>query len=187
MEDLAVTTAPTTNNASQQPLGDLSDDATLTLQRRLPGPIERVWTYLTDSDLRQRWLAAGAMEARAGGALTLVWRNHDLSDPPGERPEGFSEEHRMESRVTAFEPPHRLSFTWQDTGEVTFELRADGDAVLLTLTHRRITRRTAQVMIGAGWHAHLDVLIARLRGDTPAPFWDNWKRLKPVYEQRVGG
>ena len=39
--------------------GALSEPSTLTIQRMLPGPIERVWAYLTDSDLRRKWLAAG--------------------------------------------------------------------------------------------------------------------------------
>ena len=32
--------------------GTISDGSTLTIQRWLPGPVERIWTYLTDSDLR---------------------------------------------------------------------------------------------------------------------------------------
>lgn len=44
--------------------GALTGPATLTIQRLLPGPIERVWAYLTQSDLRRQWLAAGEMEMR---------------------------------------------------------------------------------------------------------------------------
>ena len=40
---------------------------TIEIQRLLPGPIERVWAYLTESDLRRRWLAAGEMGLQAGG------------------------------------------------------------------------------------------------------------------------
>lgn len=168
-----------------QPYGELSADATLTMRRRLPGPIERVWTYLTDSDLRQRWLAAGPLEPRTGGALELVWRNDTLTDPPGQRPEGFSQEHRMTCRIIHIDPPHRLSFTWQGTGEVTFELQPDGDDVILTINHSRIVKRGMQLMIGAGWHMHLDVLVARLTGGPIEPFWDGWQRLKQAYEQRI--
>ena len=42
--------------------GTLIEPATLKIQRLLPGPIERVWAYLTESDLRRQWLAAGPME-----------------------------------------------------------------------------------------------------------------------------
>ena len=78
----------------------LSEPATLTIQRMLPGPIERVWAYLTESDLRRKWLASGDMEMKVGAPFELVWRNSELTDPPGKRPEGFGEEHRMESRIT---------------------------------------------------------------------------------------
>src|SRR5438067_1203956 len=64
------------------------------IKRLLPGPIERVWAYLTESDLRRRWLAAGEMGLQAGMPFELTWRNDELTDPPGPRPEGFSEEHK---------------------------------------------------------------------------------------------
>ena len=35
------------------------EPATVRIKRRLPGPVERVWAFLTESDLRRRWLAAG--------------------------------------------------------------------------------------------------------------------------------
>ena len=38
--------------------GVLTEPATLKIQRLLPGPIERVWAYLTESELRRQWLAA---------------------------------------------------------------------------------------------------------------------------------
>ena len=31
-------------------------------ERLLPGPIENVWSYLTDSQKRGEWLASGPME-----------------------------------------------------------------------------------------------------------------------------
>ena len=37
--------------------GVLTEPATLKIQRLLPGPIERVWAYLVESDLRRQWLA----------------------------------------------------------------------------------------------------------------------------------
>ncbi|MEA2986353.1 MAG: hypothetical protein QOD94_2607 [Alphaproteobacteria bacterium] len=48
----------------------------------------------------------------------LVWRNDELTHPPGQRPPGFSDEHRMQSRITELDPPHRLAFTWGNTGGV---------------------------------------------------------------------
>lgn len=157
---------------------------TVRLQRVMPGPAERIWDYLTDSDLRRQWLAAGDMQPAEGSAFTLVWRNSELTDPPGHKPEGFGDEHRMDSTITVFEPPHRLAFTWVG-GDVTFELEPRGTQVLLTVTHRGISDRNNLLMVGAGWHQHLDTLVARASGNEPAPFWDGWTRLRAEYEQRI--
>ena len=34
--------------------GELIEPATLKIERLLPGPIERIWSYLTDSELRRQ-------------------------------------------------------------------------------------------------------------------------------------
>jgi uncharacterized protein YndB with AHSA1/START domain len=88
--------------------GELIEPTTLKIQRLLPGPIERVWGYLTQSDLRRRWLASGEMQMKAGTSVELTWRNDELTDPPGERPEGFGAEHTMGAKILAAEPPRRL-------------------------------------------------------------------------------
>ena len=51
-----------TDFASPSAYGVLTEPATLRIERLLPGPIERVWAYLTESDLRRKWLAAGEMQ-----------------------------------------------------------------------------------------------------------------------------
>ena len=157
---------------------------TVRLQRRLPGPIDRVWAYLTDSDLRRTWLAAGDMPPEAGAGFELTWRNDELTDPPGHKPEGFGTEHSMQSTITAFDAPRHLAFTWGD-GEVSITLEPQGSDVLLTLVHTGISDRRNQVMIGAGWHMHLDLLVARVAGTQPEPFWDGWVRLRADYERRI--
>src|SRR6201988_5577638 len=88
--------------------GVLIEPATLKIERLLPGPIERVWAYLTESDLRRKWLAAGHMELKAGAPFELVWRNNELTDPPGKAPAGFGEEHRMPSHIVEVDPPRKL-------------------------------------------------------------------------------
>lgn len=165
--------------------GMFSEPATLTIKRRLPGPIERVWSYLTDSDLRRQWLAAGTMEMKVDTPFELVWLNDALTQPPGTRPPGFPDEQRMACRIVELEPPRKLTFTWNGTGDVSFELEAQGKEVLLTVIHRRISERNTRLMIGAGWHMHLDILVARNTGTKPEPFWDGWSRLRNEYDQRV--
>ncbi|WP_117193572.1 SRPBCC family protein [Rhizobium terrae] len=165
--------------------GVVSEPFALTIQRRLPGPIERVWSYLADSDLRRQWLASGIIPAEPGKAFELTWRNDELSSSSEGKPEGFPAEHTMQSEVIAFEAPHRLVFSWPPRGEVSFELQQAGSEILLTVTHRRISDRKNMVMVGAGWHAHLDILVARLNERKPASFWQDWKRLKEEYDRLI--
>jgi uncharacterized protein YndB with AHSA1/START domain len=168
--------------------GDALDAATLRLQRRLPGPMERVWRYLTESDLRRQWLASGDTPDRAGEPLALTWRNDELTQPPGRRPDGMNGgEHTMQSRVIAIDPPRSLTIAWGQHGEVQFDLEPAGGEVILTLTHRRVPDRGVMLSVSSGWHAHLDILAARLNGRAPAPFWDEINRLRPLYEARLPG
>ncbi|MEX2628818.1 MAG: SRPBCC family protein [Tistlia sp.] len=174
-----------TELATLDGFGVLTEPATLTIQRLLPGPIERVWAYLTQSELRRQWLAAGEMEMRVGTPFELVWRNDELTDPPGQRPPGFSGEHRMESRITELDPPRRLAFTWNGSGDVSFALEPKGNEVLLTVTHCRLPDRSTQLAVSAGWHGHLDLLVARASGKEPTPFWDAWRLLRTEYDRRM--
>jgi uncharacterized protein YndB with AHSA1/START domain len=171
--------------ASPDTYGVLTEPTTLTIQRLLPGPIERVWAYLTESDLRRQWLASGTMEMAVGASFELVWRNDELTDPPGQRPPGFGAEHRMTSRILALDPPRKLAFSFGTSSEVTFTLEPTGKRVLLTVVHRLVTDRAMLLKVSAGWHMHLDVLVARATGAAPAPFWDGWSRLHKEYEGRL--
>lgn len=176
-----------TEMLSDADYGVLTEPATLTLTRLLPGPIERIWSYLTDGDLRRQWLAAGTMEPLVGAPVELVWHNDDLTDPPGQRPEGAPAEIRMACEVLAIDAPRMLAISWGSTGGVTFTLAEQGQDVLLTLVHRRIEDPVSRLNISAGWHAHFDVLEARLRGTTAKPHWDNWAQLRADYTKRFAG
>jgi uncharacterized protein YndB with AHSA1/START domain len=176
-----------TQLATDDGYGALIEPTTLEIQRLLPGPIERIWAYLTESELRRQWLAAGQMEMKVGSLFEFVWRNDELTSPPGERPPGFADEHRMQARITELDPPRKLAITWQGSGEVSFELEPVRDRVLLTVVHRRVPDRATLLKVSAGWHMHLDVLAARATGKEPAPFWDGWRRLQKDYDQRLPG
>ncbi len=165
--------------------GVLTEPATLTIQRLLPGPIEHIWAYLTESELRRQWLAAGNMELKIGAPVELVWRNDELNNPPSQRPAGFPEEHSLQCRITEFDPRRKLAITWGSSGGVSFALDPKGDGVLLTLIHRRLPDRAILLKVSAGWHMHLDILVARATGKEPAPFWDGWSRLQKQYDQRL--
>jgi uncharacterized protein YndB with AHSA1/START domain len=164
---------------------------TVRLERVLPGPIERVWAYLTESDKRQKWLAAGPMDLTIGGRVELTFRNAELAEPfepPPERHCG-SEGGVMRGRVTRCDPPRLLSYTWNDgserESEVTFELTPQSEEVRLVLTHRRLPDRKGMVGVSSGWHTHLGVLIDHLNGRAPRPFWSTLDRLEAEYERRL--
>jgi uncharacterized protein YndB with AHSA1/START domain len=167
--------------------GEMIEPATLKIQRVLPGSVERVWEYLTKSELRRQWFAAGDMEMKQGATVELVWRNNELTNPPGKLPEGFSGEHKMTSTITACDPPRKLAFTWGmgGGGDVTFTLEPRGERTLLTIVHTGLADPKVRGNVGPGWHAHIDVLAARMAGTEPQPFWDNWTQLKADYETRL--
>jgi uncharacterized protein YndB with AHSA1/START domain len=165
--------------------GVLIEPSTLKIERLLPGPVERIWAYLTKGELRRQWLAGGEMELKVGAAFELVWRNDELTTPPSQRPPGFSAETRMQSRIIAVDPPRRLVFAWGESGEVSFDLAPERDQVRLTVIHRRLPDRTTTLNVGAGWHMHLDTLVARVTGKDPEPFWDGWSRLRNDYDRRI--
>ena len=164
--------------------GVQTEPTTVRIQRLLPGPVERVWDYMTKSDLRRQWLAAGPMDLKVGGEVELTWRNDELSGHVEQRPDGMSVEHTMKSQITRIEPPRLLAFGWNN-GEVTFELTPQGGEVLLTVTHRRLPDRNNLLSVSAGWHAHLDVLADKMAGRDTGPFWSHWTRLRAEYEARI--
>jgi uncharacterized protein YndB with AHSA1/START domain len=167
--------------------GIVTEARTLRIRRVLPGPIERVWAYLTESDKRGRWLASGPMELRVGGNVELTFRNTELSAHGEPAPHKYKQNEgaSVTGRVTRCEPPRLLSYTWGDDSEVTFELTPQGEQVMLVLTHRRLPDRTAMVRYGSGWHAHLDILLDHLNGREPRPFWSTHARLEAEYEKRL--
>lgn len=161
-------------------------------RRLLPGPIERVWDYLTESEKRAKWLAAGEMELHVGGRVALHFRHAELSprrETVPERYAAYAEGSRTEGRVTACDPPRLLSYTWAEAGgedsEVTFELTPEGEDVLLVLTHRRLGDRSEMLSVASGWHTHLDVLADHLGGRTPPPYWTAHAEHEARYERIV--
>lgn len=165
---------------------------TARIQRLLPGPIERVWAYLTESGKRSQWLAGGAMELHVGGKVDLLFRHAELSDAPGAAPAHHAhmeaQGHLNTGRVTACEPPRLLAYTWGenhgDPSEVRFDLEPRDGKVLLTVTHRRLDGHGTLISVAGGWHTHLDILADRLHGRAPPNFWVTYERLAAEYSVR---
>jgi uncharacterized protein YndB with AHSA1/START domain len=154
---------------------------TVRLDRVLPGTPERVWEYLTDPELRVTWFAGGTIDLRVGGVADFRYDHARISAEPV--PEAFLH-HRETGTVTACEPPRLLAFTFGD-GVVEFRLDPAPGGTRLVLTHSHLDLPGDYAPAGAGWHAHLDVLAARLAGRVPPPFWAAHERLEREYAGRA--
>jgi uncharacterized protein YndB with AHSA1/START domain len=168
-------------------LGTTTEQGTIRLERLLPGPIERVWAYLTESDKRATWFAGGTFDLRAGGKADLHFDHSNISSE--KTPDEYKGKRSDWSEtITRVEPPRLLSYTFTHGGpesEVTFELETRGKDVLLVLTHRRIVDRKTKIGLASGWDAHVRILEDRLNGVEPRPFWTTHAKLKGEYEARL--
>ena len=174
--------------ANDQP-GTFHGPAEVRLVRLVPGPIERVWEYLTDSEKRARWFAGGPMEPRKGGKFTLHFHHKNIAPdetPPEEYKETHDPGHDMSGVVTHWEPPRVLAYTFGSDreSEVTFELTPQGKQVQLVVTHRATGGDIPYMTsFASGWHTHLTHLIALLENAPRPPFWPVHVRLKAEYEK----
>jgi uncharacterized protein YndB with AHSA1/START domain len=170
--------------------GEVIDASTVRFTRVLPGPLEKVWSYLVDADKRAKWLCGGETELLVGGHVDLLFHNASLSTQADmERPEKYRdlpEKIVFSGTVTRCEPPRVLAHTWDfedESSEVCYELSEQGDKVLLVLTHTKLTGRDEMQSVCGGWHTHLGMLIDVLNGTEPRPFWKTHTALEAEYEK----
>jgi uncharacterized protein YndB with AHSA1/START domain len=136
--------------------GQFSKITCLRFERLLPGPIERVFEFLTKPALLPGWFGNGTIEPRVGGEVSLM-------------------DGHIRGTVTQWQPPHRLTYSWNvfSPGEersaypesyLTLELQPRGDEVLLTLTHFPVLE-PFEKQSAMGWHTFIDMLASGLRGE----------------------
>lgn len=167
--------------------GKLIEPNILQFERLLPGPIERVWDMLVDDEKRSLWFAGGPTDLRPGGVMKLIFNNSQFSppDPAPEKHQEFGDGFVSQAIVEKCDPPTMLVINWE-SGIVTFALEEQGAEVKLTLTHEKLPDGKEQrVGTLAGWHTHLGVLEARLKGNSPEKFWPIHDRLEGEYSQIV--
>lgn len=178
-----------TSAIEQESFGEITGPRSVRIERILPGPIERVWAYLTESDKRAQWLAAGTMEMRVGSLLELSFNHKNLTPHNEATPEKYKDAECscMKGEILKCEPPRRLVHSWSieaEPSEVSYELTPVGKDVKLVLTHSKLPNRNHMLGVSSGWHTHLGVLEAKLGGRTPAPFWPSFEKNRAIYEQR---
>lgn len=144
------------------------------LERLLDAPIETVWRYLTEAELRRQWFMGGT-DARPDGEFELLNDHDNLSDQPVPYPEGYAEfkGKTWNETVIRFDPPRLLETTFQGgkNGNVTFELFPESGKTRLVLTHSGIASPVGAQDFGSGWNSHLTVLQKRLAGESVPNFW----------------
>jgi len=171
--------------------GELLNESTVRFERLLPGPIERVWRYLTESDKRARWLCGGDVEAAIDGHVDMHFDNTALSaeDDIARGSSDVADKVSFSGKVIRFDPPRLLEHTWEFGDEhsaVCFELEELGDRVRLVLTHRRLDTSDTVFGVSCGWHAHLDLLEDVLEDRPLRPFFRMHERYESEYGQRLG-
>ncbi len=138
--------------------------------RRIQGSADEVWSALTDPATVAAWMLAErvVLEPRVGGEALFDW----------------GDDGKARGLVTIFDPPRTLEYTWEDdagASVVRFDLRPEEETIELVLYHRDLTGRMA-AGVGAGWHAHLDNLMAMLAGEE-LDFWVRFRSLEPAYKE----
>ncbi len=144
------------------------DRAMVRFERWLDASIDDVWEALTTPEGLESWLAPAAVDLRKGGMMDI----------------DFGEDGLAGGTIRALDPPTLVEYDWKFPGEpdsvIRFELRAEGGRTRLVLEHRRLPVDQA-VGYGAGWHAHLDRLEARLADVEPGEWMDRFQELLPAY------
>ena len=130
----------------------MPEPLTLTFTRSVKAPPEEAFRAFTHATALRDWLChAAANSPHKGGYLFLHWK------------EGYS----ARGSYTVFEPPHKLTFTWDGSREpgveavdLTFEASADGTLVKLahTLPDRTPEWQPVVAVVQDEWPAALENL-----------------------------
>jgi uncharacterized protein YndB with AHSA1/START domain len=141
----------------------------LRFERHLARPLADVWHAVTDPQAMRAWFPTHIAidEWKVGAVLQHTF------DQPGIDP--------LPGTVLAWDPPHRVSFTW-GTDTITFELRpAAGGGTDFVLTEElgaNIAARNA-----AGWEVCLERLAS---GTSPDDWKARFEHYVAVFEPELG-
>ncbi|MGN6058090.1 MAG: SRPBCC family protein [Sphingomicrobium sp.] len=154
---------------------------TIRLERLLDAPVETVWRYLTEAELRSQWFMGGT-DAKADSEFELLVDHDNLSTDDVPYPESYEcfKGAVWTEKVVRFEPPRLLATTFQGgkNGTVTYELFPQDGKTRLVLTHSGIVSPVGGQDFGSGWNSHLTVLEEKLAGRSVRNFWELHARSK---------
>jgi uncharacterized protein YndB with AHSA1/START domain len=155
---------------------------TLSFERRLSHPVERVWRAIAEPDELEHWFPSEVVVEELGLGAEISFEFEDMP---------IDAASTMTGRVTGFDPPRLLAFTWGPPGHVDhlrFELEPvdGGEECVLRMTVG-LGAEDKAARDAAGWHVCLDRLERFVSGeDGPAVTGadGDWRTLYQEYERR---
>ena len=161
----------------------------LEISRELPATCERIWEYLVNPDLRQKWFCAGFTGSAVGEEFVMDFDHSRISNSkPPESLGCSSAPVVVRGTIEVFEPPHKLAYRWPGKDEddysiVSIELTQVGEkSTQLHLVHSKLADPNFQKSASAGWHAHLDLLADLTGGLEIRDFWLHFEKIQPEYQ-----
>jgi uncharacterized protein YndB with AHSA1/START domain len=142
---------------------------TLRFERHLAEPIDVVWRALTDPVEMRSWFPTRIeIEVwKVGATLTHHFDEHDVGPLSG--------------TVLEWDPPHRVSFTW-DVDTITFELTTASDGGTVFVLSEQLSAAHA-ARNAAGWESCLD----RLQFEHETESWTaRFNHYSEVFEPVIG-
>ncbi|MDQ3934384.1 MAG: SRPBCC domain-containing protein [Actinomycetota bacterium] len=141
--------------------------ATISFERRLSHPPERVWEALTEPGELIGWWGEARVDLREGGSFEVRWLN---TDDEGNRA-------HMHATIARLEPGRLLELEGDIHGTLRWELEpGPGEGTTLRFSSTLELPEEFRTKVVAGWHWHLDALEAVLAGGSAdleeLPGWD---------------
>ncbi len=137
----------------------LSTRPSLTIKRRIKAPAAKIFAAWTQPQALAQWFgpeqistSRAEIDAHVGGRFRIV-----MNDADGER-------HEVSGVYREVVPNEKLVFTWawvtmpERESLVTVQLKPDGDATMLTLTHEQLFDAATRDSHRHGWTGALDKL-----------------------------
>ena len=150
---------------------------TLTFERRLARPIEKIWAALTIPERVADWCGGGAeIDLRVGGDFRIVWPK-DMGV--------------MNGVITQLDPPRLLEYSWDEPtvktapSKVRWTLTADGDGCRLRLEHVFTdVDRSSVTEFAGGWHDIIGHFVDAADGVRVVDGASGYKTLQQGYAQK---